>query len=71
MTAEDQRDAFAKILSELTVHYGKPSLQSDYDGDDENTHTIWIGSKAHGKLTLESKETGDVFTVRLVNSRNN
>jgi len=71
MTAEDRRDAFAKILSDLTVRYGKPGLQSDYNGDDENTHTIWIWSKAHGKLTLESEETGGVFTVSLVNSRNN
>ena len=71
MTAEDKRDAFEKILSELTVRYGKPGLQSEYDGDDEHTHTTWIWSKAHGKLFLESEEAGGIFTVSLVNSRNN
>lgn len=70
MTAEDKRDAFAKILSELTVRYGKPGLQSEYDGDDEHTHTTWIWSKAHGKLSLESEEAGGIFTVSLFNSRN-
>jgi len=71
MTAEDKRDAFEKILSELTVRYGKPGLQSEYDGDDEHTHTTWIWSKAHGKLSLESEEAGGIFTVSLVNSTNN
>ena len=71
MTAEDKRDAFAKILSELTGRYGKPGLQSEYDGDDEHTHTTWIWSKAHGKLSLESEETGGIFTLSLVDSRNN
>jgi len=49
----------------------RAGLQSDYDGDDENTHTIWIWSKAHGKLSLDSEESDGVFTVSLVNSRNN
>src|SRR5439155_14422316 len=71
MTAQDKRDAFAKILSELTIRYGKPGLQSEYDGDDEHTNTTWIWSKAHGKLSLESEETGGIFTVSLVDSRNN
>ncbi len=63
MTAEDKRDAFEKVLSELTVRYGKPGLQSKYDGDDEHTHTTWIWSKVHGKLLLESEETGGIFTM--------
>ena len=71
MIAEDKRDAFAKTLFELTVRYGKPGLQSEYDGDDEHARTTWIWSKPHGKLSLESEETGGVFTVSLVNSGNN
>jgi hypothetical protein len=63
LTAEDKRDAFEKVLSELTLRYGKPGLQSEYDGDDEGTHTTWIWSKAHGKLSLDSEETSGIFTV--------
>jgi hypothetical protein len=63
MTAEDKRDAFEKVLSELTARYGKPGLQSEYDGDDERTHTTWIWSKAHGKVSLESEETSGIFTM--------
>lgn len=63
MTAEDKRDAFEKVLSELTSRYGRPGLQSEYEGDDEGTHTTWIWSKAHGKLLLDSEETSGIFTV--------
>jgi hypothetical protein len=63
MTAEDKRDAFEKVLSELTLRYGRPGLQSEYDGDDEQTRTIWTWSKAHGKLSLESDETAGIFTL--------
>ena len=63
MTAEDKRDAFEKVLSDLTVRYGKPGLQSEYDGDAERTYTTWIWSKPHGKLSLESDETGGIFTM--------
>jgi hypothetical protein len=63
MTAEDKRDAFEKVLSELTVRYGKPGLQSEYDGDDDSTRTTWTWLKAHGKLSLESEETSGIFTM--------
>ncbi len=33
MTAEEKRDAFEKVLSALSARYGKPELQSEYDGD--------------------------------------
>jgi len=62
-TAEDKRDAFEKVLSELTIRYGKPGLQSEYDGDNERTYTTWVWLKAHGKLSLDSDETGGIFTV--------
>jgi len=63
MTAEDKRDAFEKVLSALSIRYGKPELQSEYDGDEELTHTTWIWLKAHGKLSLESDETSGIFTM--------
>jgi hypothetical protein len=63
MTAEDKRDAFEKVLSALSVRYGKPELQSEYDGDEETTHTTWIWLKAQGKLSLESNETSGIFTM--------
>lgn len=63
MTAEDKRDAFEKVLSELTARYGRPGFQSEYDGDDEGTHTTWIWSKARGKVSLDSEETSGVFTI--------
>jgi hypothetical protein len=63
MTAEDKRDAFEKVLSALSVRYGKPELQSEYDGDEELTHTTWIWRKAQGKLSLESDETSGFFTM--------
>jgi hypothetical protein len=63
MTAEDKRDAFEKILSALSVRYGKPGLQSEYDGDEELTRTTWIWLKAQGKVSLESDETSSTFTV--------
>lgn len=63
MTAEDKRDSFEKVLSELTARYGKPGLHSEYDGDEERTHTTWIWLKAHGKLSLESDETSGIFTI--------
>jgi len=63
MTAEDKRDAFEKVLSALSVRYGRPELQSEYDGDEELTHTTWIWLKAQGKLSLESDETGGIFTM--------
>ena len=63
MTAEDKRDAFEKVLSALSVRYGKPELQSEYDGDEEVTHTTWTWLKAQGKLSLESDETSGIFTI--------
>jgi hypothetical protein len=63
MTAEDKRDAFEKVLSELTVRYGKPALQSEYSGDEERTHITWMWLKAQGKLSLESGETSGIFTM--------
>ena len=63
MTAEDKRNAFEKVLSALSVRYGKPELQSEYDGDEELTRTAWIWLKAQGKLSLESDETSGIFTV--------
>jgi hypothetical protein len=63
MTAEDKRGAFEKVLSALSVRYGKPGLQSEYDGDEELTHTTWIWLKAQGKLSLESDETSGIFTM--------
>jgi len=62
MTAEDKRDAFKKVLSALSVRYGTPELQSEYDGD-ELTRTTWIWLKAQGKLSLESDETSGIFTM--------
>jgi hypothetical protein len=63
MTCEDRRDAFEKVLSELTARYGKPGFQSEYDGDAEETRTTWIWSKAHGKLSLEADEARGIVTV--------
>ena len=63
MTAEDKKDAFEKVLSELTIRFGKPGLQSEYHGDDDSTRTTWTWLKAHGKLSLESDETGGIFTM--------
>ena len=62
MTTEDRRETFEKVLSELTVRYGKPGLDSEYDGDEERTHTTWTWLKAHGKVSLESDES-DILTV--------
>ena len=69
MTAEDKRDAFEKVLSALSVWYGKPELQSEYDGDEELTHTTWIWLKAQGKLSLESHESSGIFTMTYVSRR--
>ena len=63
MTAVDKRDVFEKIQSALSAQYGKPALQSEYDGDEELTHTTWIWQKSRGKLSLESYETSGIFTV--------
>jgi hypothetical protein len=63
MTAEDKRDAFEKVLSALSARYGKPELQSEYDGDEELTRTIWTWRKTQGKLSLESDESSGIFTI--------
>ena len=63
LTAEDKRDAFEKILSQLTNLYGKPGLQSEYDGVEELTHTTWTWMKTHGKVYLDSEEASGVFTI--------
>ena len=63
MTAEDKSDAFEKVLSVLSGRYGKPELQSEYDGDEELTRTSWIWRKAQGKLALESNEASGIFTM--------
>lgn len=61
-TTEDKRETFEKVLYELTVRYGKPGLESEYDGDKELTRTTWTWLKDHGKVSLESDES-DVLTV--------
>ena len=63
LTAEDKRDAFEKTLSALTTRYGKPGLQSEYDGDTEQTFTTWVWVKPHGKLSMESDESTGLFTI--------
>ena len=63
MSAVDKRGAFEKILADLTMRYGKPGLQSEYDGDEERTYTSWIWSKPHGKLSLESDDSTGLFTL--------
>lgn len=63
MTAEDKRDAFEKVLAALSVRYGKPGFQSEYDGDQELTHTTWVWLRVHGKLSLESDEASGIFTI--------
>jgi hypothetical protein len=62
LTTEDKRETFEKVLSQLTGRYGKPGLESEYDGDEERTHTTWTWRKMHGKVSLESDES-DVLTV--------
>jgi hypothetical protein len=63
MTADDKGTAFEKVLSQLTAQYGKPGLQSEYDGVEELLHTTWTWLKAHGKVSLDSEETSGTFTV--------
>jgi hypothetical protein len=63
LTAADKPDAFEKILSQLTSLYGKPGLQSEYDGVEELTHTTWTWVKTHGKVNLDSEEASGVFTI--------
>ena len=43
MAAEDRRDAFDRVLSELTARYGRPGLQSEYDGDDDAGEVAGFG----------------------------
>lgn len=52
MTADD--DHFREILAELSRRFGKPALESEYDGAHETTSTQWIWVTTHGKLTLAS-----------------
>jgi len=52
MTAED--DHFRETLAELTRRFGKPGLESQYDGTHETTRTQWTWVTTHGKLTLAS-----------------
>jgi hypothetical protein len=63
LTAEDKRDAFEKMLSQLNNLYGKPGLQSEYEGVEELTHTTWTWMKTHGKVNLDSEEGSGVFTI--------
>jgi hypothetical protein len=66
MTSDDVRDAFQKALSELTARYGKPGLQSEYDGDREVTRTVWNWVTTHGKVSLASEYgegTNGVLTI--------
>jgi hypothetical protein len=63
MTANDERDVFQRILSQLTARYGKPGLLSEYDGDQEVTHTKWTWLKSHGKVSLDSDETKNTFSI--------
>jgi hypothetical protein len=63
LTAEDKRDAFEKTLALFTTRYGKPGLQSEYDGDTEQTYTTWVWAKPHGKVSLGSDEATGLFTI--------
>jgi len=66
MTAEDERDAFRNALADLTRRYGKPGLQSEYDGAQEAIHANWIWITPHGKLSLASEDgegTNGLFTI--------
>jgi hypothetical protein len=66
MVADDDRDSFQKALSELTGRYGKPGLQSEYDGAHEVTRTKWNWVRPHGSLSLASEYgegTNAVFTI--------
>ena len=66
MTSDDDRDSFRNVLSELTGRYGKPGLQSEYDGAREVTRTRWNWVKPHGKLSLSSEYgegTSGFFTI--------
>ncbi|HEY7337223.1 MAG TPA: hypothetical protein VH639_20195 [Bryobacteraceae bacterium] len=66
MTAADGRDAFRNVLAGLTRKYGKPRLDSGYDGAQEAVRTEWTWIKPHGKVSLasdDSAETGEVFTI--------
>ncbi len=63
LTAEDKRDAFDRTMADLTARYGRPGLQSEYDGDEERTYTTWVWGKAHGKISLSSDEARGTFAV--------
>jgi len=66
MSSDDERDSFRRALSELTGRYGKPGLQSEYDGEREVTRTKWNWAKPHGNLSLSSEYgegTNGFFTI--------
>lgn len=66
MTAEDERDALRNALADLTRRYGKPGLQSEYDGAQEAIRANWIWITPHGKLSLTSEDgegTNGLFTI--------
>jgi hypothetical protein len=61
MTASDEKGAFDRVLGELTGLYGKPELQSAYDGDQEDLETTWIWAKLHGQVSLAPAD--GAFTI--------
>jgi len=66
MTSDDDRESFRNALSELTGRYGKPGLQSEYDGAREVTRTKWNWMKPHGSVSLSSEYgegTNGLFTI--------
>ena len=67
MSSADDRETFQKVLADLTARFGRPGLQSEYDGDREVTRTKWEWAKPHGKVSL-SADDGDgssgLFTIR-------
>ena len=65
MTAKDEKGAFARVLAQLTTLYGKPGLESEYDGDHETVETRWEWVKPHGNVILESDETTLTITYAI------
>lgn len=64
LIADQKGDAFERELSRLKARYGKPGLQSEYDGEEEVLHTTWTWLKAHGTASLDSEERTGIFTIR-------
>jgi hypothetical protein len=56
LIADDKRETIEKVLPDLTNRYGRPGLQSEYDGDEETLHTTWTWPKTHGTISMDSDE---------------